>query len=176
MRGMLTTDDRRIAAFLAPLTDLEPVNRPPAARSFGRRHRSGLVAACAVLFAALAVGAGGSYSLLSSSGTATPTLVSPGQSLGCLGIAGMRADKVEALLTGKGYTISWRLIQYYDPSRHGGEAGYASSPSTVPADSIVEDAVQGTDGTVVVSVRSPTDPYAPTLDTTTPAACLSTGG
>jgi hypothetical protein len=158
---------------LVPLADVTPaIRRDRQPRPFARRHRSALVIA-AIACAAVATAAGGTYSLITESGSqaATPSLVSQGGPLACAGLIGKDARQAQTFLEGHGWTISWRFTHYYNPAEHNGEAGYASTPATVPPGSLVEDIVSGGGKIAVVFVRGAHDPNAPPLSQQSPAGC-----
>jgi hypothetical protein len=176
--------DRRAASKrqLLAVIDNEPRRRhllrptPPA-----RRSRPWLIAAASagiavLVFASLATaGAFGPFGPLhgASISPSPPTLpTSASSDLACR-LIGQTAGTAETLLSQSGYKIEWRFqhwgtqtAQNPDGSTPGAiTGGYATTPSTVPTDSVVWDI--GTDNrsakALFVFVEAPNDPNAPTI-------------
>ena len=182
----LDRDDDVVRQLLAPLERVQPVSRRHRPRA--RRSRAWLIAAASagvaiLVFASLATaGAFGPFGPLHGASITPnpPTLTTAATSDLACRLIGQSAGKAETLLNQSGYQIEWRFQHWGTQTARSGNGntpgavtgGYASEPSTVPADSVVWDI--GVDSrspkTLLVFVQAANDPNAPTI---TPPNCQS---
>lgn len=168
-------DDERVCKLLSPFERVEPVTLRRMPRS--RRGRAPLL-----VLAGLAAAAAPAAATLAATGVFGPlhqaTLqpstpnVALNTGLACPLIGGT-AGKAQTTLSENGYRIEWRFQHWGSqvlvpgssttPGAVGG--GYASTPETVPPDSIVWDITpdERTSKTVFVFVQAPNDPNAPRI-------------
>jgi hypothetical protein len=154
-------EEQRVERLLAPLQQVRPVTRPARARPSKGRGRRLVLLAAAVL--AIGVGVAAVRAVLPSRQQATRSPLSQGGPFACQGLEGMPDGSAAAYFAHRGLSVSWRLTRYVDPTTHDGIGAYASSPKTVPPDTIVEDVAFLNSTTVIVFVRSADDAFAPPL-------------
>jgi hypothetical protein len=175
---------RRLAAA-NPVPHDGPLHPPEPARARRvRRPVLGVVAAVAgvaiLAFAGLATAGAIGFGPLHGASISPnpPTLTTAASSDLACRLIGQSAGKAETLLSQSGYQIEWRFQHWGTQTAQSGDGstpgavtgGYASEPSTVPADSVVWDI--GVDSRspkmLLVFVQAPDDPNAPTI---TPPNC-----
>jgi hypothetical protein len=145
--------EHQIDRIVAPLGAISPATRGTG-RPVARRHTVlGIVVA--VLLAAVALGA--TWAVLDATATPDEGPTSPGQPLACLGIPGGTAAHAQRVAEAAGYTIEWRFEVWNPDGRSSNEVKNA----TIPPDAVVEQAVPGTDGRLVILVHAADDPNAP---------------
>ena len=148
--------DDQLVNLLRPLKQVVPVTRPLTGK---RRHRLPLLAVVAVI---LAVGSAARYAIYDSTQSTSARVVPSHLPRWMSCLVGGRADQAQALLTGRGYAISWRFERYTSKT-----LGYASTPKSVPKNSVVEDLILEAH-TAIVFVRARDDRNAPPITTRCP--------
>jgi hypothetical protein len=161
MEEMISLEERRLQAYLAPLQRLTPVAPGKRVRRGGRRFRVAAMAAVGLTGLAIA-GAAIAREAFPTHATPKRASSSLGSGLTCR-LIGMNAQRAATILAAHGDRPSWRLTRYVDPAQNGGIIGYADPVDSPPAGTLVEDVADATGGGVVVSIRQPGNPHAPPL-------------
>jgi hypothetical protein len=153
--------ERLVGDLLAPLNDIAPAQRSRGRAVIRRHHLLAVVVAALVVVLA----AGATWATLQFTASPTPTPVSPGQPLACLGLVGGTAGDAQTILSDHGYAIEWHLATFNPPD---GSTFTVVAQASVPADAIVRQVLGSSPDTVIVVVSLPSDTYAPPV---TPEPC-----
>src|SRR6266545_1281640 len=145
--------EHQIDRIVAPLGAIIPATRGTG-RPVARRHAV-LGVSVAVLLAAVALGT--TWAVLDATATPDEGPTSPGQPLACLGVVGGTAAHAEQVAEAAGYTIQWRFEVWGSDGKSSNEVPNA----TINPDDVVELAVLGTEGQLVILVHAADDPNAP---------------
>ncbi|MBS1878598.1 MAG: hypothetical protein JST31_03700 [Actinobacteria bacterium] len=127
-------DERVVAEFLQPLSELQPASRPAAGRA-RRPVRRTVRRTTVVAFVAICLGTGGA---LAATGVFGPlhdvTLQPPANPISCSGLIGRPAGAAIRFFSAHGYSVSWRYQTFgttvVEPSHPGEPTGVVGGRST----------------------------------------------
>jgi hypothetical protein len=150
-----------IDELVAPMSQIAPADRRRG-RAVARRHALIAVALVALL---VLVAIAATWATLDLTASPERSPVSRHNQLACLDLVGGSAAHAEDTLKSLDYSIEWRFVTYDPPD---GQTFTTTAPESVEPTTIVEDAAQGHDGSVIVFVHAADDTLAPPP---TPAPC-----
>ncbi len=187
-------EEELVQALLAPLAQVRPValRRSRAARRWRRPTVIGAGVAALLALVGGGMAAAGAFGPLHGAVLRAPAPDISLNGTNACQLVGQTAAQADKVLTENGYRVEWRFMHWGSqlipaqvsttvgpsasgptttsgttPAPAGAVAGYESSPTTVPGDSVVWQLFSdtGVAKTVLVFVEAPHDPDAPTIET-----------